>query len=251
MDTHYPHTFVDVTADEVLAILRDEHRQLCEFDFEADPSISLSHDSTIADWRNACDLVSWKPLAKAMNSIWSVDIPTADWREVLEPPRTKRLRGVCELLARHAKLPRVRPAAIFGSSCASAGAFLTIRSYLADAGADVREIAPSTSLHEYTRRYSSVFVDRVPRLAPGALPPVRIRAPFRDNLALVAAIAGIVMMAGHCVGEPFTTLAAGFVFCGCYFLTWTVGRAILPASVEFEGLRTFRDLAKAIAGDTR
>jgi len=48
MDEHYPPILVDATADDILSVVRDMHRQQCTHDPEANPNISLSHDSTIA-----------------------------------------------------------------------------------------------------------------------------------------------------------------------------------------------------------
>src|SRR5688572_24918450 len=98
MTERYPPILVDASADDILAVLRDMHRQQCTHDPEADPDVSLSHDATIAEWRDACDLLPWRQVAEAMNVYWSVAIPMARWRDVLEPATERRLAGVCELL---------------------------------------------------------------------------------------------------------------------------------------------------------
>jgi hypothetical protein len=251
MDEHYPPILAAATADDVLSVVRDMHRQQCAHDPEANPNISLSHDSTIAEWRDACDLLPWAKVAEAMNSYWSVAIPIAQWREVLEPAKERQLRGVCELLARHAKLPRVRPSTILGSRCAPGGAFLTIRSYLADAGADVSDVAPSTPLHEYTRRYPGVFLGPVSQLAPGALPVVTIRTPVYHAFIYGMLIACVALIVGLFAGLHVLALLAGLTIAVCYAGVWTIGQWVLPRSVEFQGLRTFRDLSKVIAAGAR
>lgn len=251
MNEYYPPILVDATADDMLAVLRDIHRQQCTCDPEADPAISLSHNSTITEWRIACDLLPWAKVAEAMNAYWSVTIPIAEWREVLEPPTKRRLGGVCELLARYVKLPRVRPATILGSTCAPAGVFLTIRSYLAGAGADVTDVAPSAPLHKYTRRYPGVFLGPVSQLAPGALPLVKIRTPVYHAFVYGMLIAWVAAMVGLCAGLYAVAVVSGLVWAVCYAGVWTVGQWVLPTSVEFKGLRTFRDLSKAIAAGAR
>lgn len=251
MNEHYSPILIDPTPDDLLLVLRDIHRQQCTHDPEADPEISLSHESTIAQWREACDLLPWARLAEGMNSYWSVTIPTAQWRAVLEPPCERRLRGVCELLASHVKLPRVRPATLSGSPCAPAGAFLTIRSYLADAGADVSAVAPSTALHEYTRRYSGVFLGPISQLAPGALPLVKIRTPVYHLFLYGMLIAWVGLIIGWCGGWFALARWSGLAIGICYAGIWTVGRWVLPNKVEFEGLRTFRDLSDVIATGVR
>lgn len=251
MDAHYPPILVDATADDILAVLRDMHRQQCTHDSEADPNVSLSHDSTIAEWRDACDLLPWAKVAKWMNACWSVTIPMSDWREVLEPPKSRRLGGVCKLLAQQARLPRVRPADIFGSSCALGGTFLTIRSYLADAGADVSGLTPSTPLDECARQFAGVFLGPVSQLAPGTLPLMKAHTPVYDAFIYGILFAGIAMTVGHYAGAHVVEALACLVLGACYAGIWTVGRRVLPTSIKFGNLHTFRDLSKAIAGGAR
>jgi hypothetical protein len=255
MDDHYPPILCEASADDILAVLRDMHRQQCTHDPEANPEISLSYESTIAEWRDACDLLPWAKLAEGMNGYWSVDIPAERWRETLEPAKQRRLRGVCDLLAGQAKLPRIRAASILGATCVPAGAFLTIRSYLADAGADVSEVGPSTALREYTRRYPGVFLGPVSQLAPGALPLVKIRTPVYDAFIVGMLVAWVGtwvgMIVGLCSGWFGIVILPVVLFVACYADVWTIGRWVLPASVEFRGLETFRDLAKVIAGGAR
>ncbi|MFI5379101.1 MAG: hypothetical protein ACHRHE_07390 [Tepidisphaerales bacterium] len=251
MNEHYPPIYVDATPDDILAILRDRHRQQCTHDPEADPEASLTHESTIRDWRQACDLLGWRRLAEAMNVWWSVDIPLEQWRGVLEPAKDHKLRDVCELLTRHAKVPRVRAWRLLGDECIPAGAFLTIRSYLAAAGADAGEIAPSTPLAEYTRHYPGVFLGEVSKLAPGALPTVKISAPLYYGCGCGFALSWVGMVIGTCAGLHVLTVLSAIVTGFAYLGLWIAARCVPPASVEFAGLRTFRDLSLAVAAGGR
>jgi len=166
---------------------------------------------------------------------------------VLEPAHEKRLEDVCALIAQHVRLPQVRPAHLLGCTCSPAGAFLTIRSLLHRAGATADEIAPSTPLAPYTRRYCELFLGPISRLVPGALPLVRIRTPIYDA-AIWGTMAGILCLAvGACSGLHLLTAAGGLLFVAAYSLTWIAARSMLPASVEFGELRTFRDLAVVVA----
>jgi hypothetical protein len=49
MDAHYPTIDQLATAEYVLAVLRDEHRQQCQYDSAADADASLSFDTTIQE----------------------------------------------------------------------------------------------------------------------------------------------------------------------------------------------------------
>ena len=251
MDENYPPILVDATPDDLLAILRDMHRQQCAFDGAADDRIILSRTSTIADWRQACDLIGWRGLAEAFNDIWAIDIPLDRWRAVLEPAKSHKLGEVCDLLSGYVKVPGVRPARLLGRECVPAGIFLTVRSCLASAGADVSDIAPSTPLAEYARRYAAVFLGPVSQLAPGKLPTVKISTPDYDACALICMLAFIGIVVGNCIDLPLLTVGAVLVAMVAYLGLWIAARCTLPASVDFEGLVTFRDLCKALAAGAR
>ena len=247
MEVVYPAIDEPATPDYVLAVVRDVYRQQCQFDSEADPDVVLSFDSTVADWRGACDLLGWRELGRAYNQYWGIACSDDEWRAVLTPACRRPLAGVCRLIASRATRPRVRPARLFGGSCAPAGAFLTVRSLLHAAGAPAAEIAPSTLLAAYTRRYTGVFLGPVARLAPGALPTVRIHTPLYDGAVWGLLAAGLAVLVGELTKQPVLTIAGVGLFAASYAITWISARCLPPASVEFGDLRTFRDLAVAIA----
>jgi hypothetical protein len=247
MNLHYPTIDEAATPAYILTVIQDMHRQQCQHDPEANPEAVLTPETTVADWREACDLVGWRKLGRAYNQMWGIDVPENEWREVLEPSDQKRLSDVCQLIARYACRPGVRPAGLFGHTCTRAGAFLTIRSLLRQAGASVKDIRPSTPLEPYVRRYTGVFLDPVSRLAPGSLPPVRIRNSMICNVANCGVIAGLLCwLAGVFSGSDLLSSVGGMLFVSS-FLGRYAACYCLPTSVEFGELRTFRDLAIAIS----
>lgn len=247
MDDQHPPIITEATPDDVLAILRDQHRQQCTYDWGADPRVVLTRESTIDAWRQACDLIRWRPLATALNAAWKINVPHKQWRSVLEPAGARTVGDVCDLIARYAQLPRVRPVRVLGKECLPAGVFLTVRTYLAAAGADVRNVAPSTPLAEYTRRYAGVFLGPVSQFAPGTLPPVRIRRPIYDLSLLAFMASSVGIGVASCIRLDAVTALCAIVAVVSYLGIWIAARCVLPASVEFQGLRTFRDLCKTVA----
>jgi hypothetical protein len=247
LDVCYPTIDQPATPEYVLAVLRDTHRQQCQHDPEADSYAVLSFDTTVAEWRDACDLLESRQLGRGFNQIWGIACPDAEWRSVLEPPRSRRLADVCQLIAVHAARRVIRPSRLLGRTCAPAGAFLTIRSLLHEAGAPADEIAPSTPLAPFTRRFGAVFLGPISRLAPGALPLVRIRTPVHDADIWGILVAAVCILVGPCSGIHLLTVFGVALFGLVYALTWYAARNLLPASVEFGELRTFRDLAIAVA----
>jgi hypothetical protein len=223
------------------------HRQQCQFDPEAEPSAVLSFDTTVAEWRDACDLLGWRELGRAYNQWWGISCADDEWRTVLEPARERRLADVCQLIAGRAVSPRIRPARLLGNTCASAGAFLTIRSLLHEAGAPPGDIAPSKPLAPYTRQFAAVFLGPVSRLAPGTLPAVRVRTPVYDAAVSGLLVGLVCLVVGACSGAHLITVGGVVLLALCHALSWYAAKCLLPASVEFGELRTFRDLAVVVA----
>ena len=246
MELAYEPRYEPATPAYVLAVLRDNHRQQCHFDCEADPGVDLTFDSTVAEWREACDLVASRPLGVAFNEVWEIDRPEAEWFAVLEPAGHRRLGEVCALIAAHATRPHVRPACLLGKECGSAGAFLTVRWLLHRAGASVAGLKPSSPLGPYARHYPGVFLGPIARLAPGALPPVTIRTPVHDRAISGIMLALLYILGGGIIGWALLWFFGALLFAASYATTWYAAKRLAPASVEFEGLDTFSELARAL-----
>jgi len=253
MVVDYPTIREPATPEYVLAVLRDMHRHVVHFDSDADSRITLTFDTTIDEWQEAMgDVVSWHDLGHWINEQWHINLTDDIWHHVLEPGRTKRLSDLCQIIARYARQPLVRPAQLLGTTCTTAGVFLTVRSILKQAGADASKITPSTLLEPYTRRYYQQFLSRISPLAPGALPPITIRHTFGAN-PLWGILIGLVCMVVGMYSSSLShllTIGGAVVFVLSIALNWYAVRWRLPTSVEFGELKTFRDLAEVIAKGT-
>lgn len=250
MKVDYPTIQQPASPGYVLAVLRDQHRQQCQYDPEAEPT-KLSFASSVAEWRQACDLVEWRQLGRALNDRWGVQVSEEEWHRVLEPSASRNLGGVCEFLASRANRPAVRPVRLLGIRCRTAGIFLTIRSLLHDAGAEVGDLRPSTPLQMYARRFPHVFLTAVSALAPGNLPPVRILTPVYDAAAWIASIGLVVAGIGLWMDSTAVVAVGALAGMGGHLLAWMAVRCLRPAQVRFGKLRTFRDLTEAISFGNR
>lgn len=123
MNDLYPVKKVAATSEYVLSVFCDMHRQVGEYDPDIDTSVELSFDTTIEEWRDACDLLDWRSLAKAYNQFWNIECSQEQWKAVLVPENEKRLGDVCQLIARHATRPVIRPVSLLGCTCSKAGPF--------------------------------------------------------------------------------------------------------------------------------
>jgi hypothetical protein len=238
------------TPDYILDVIRDWHRQQCQFDGEVDPDAVLTFETTVAEWRWACDLLDWRRLGRALDAEWSLGRPDAAWRTVLKPAKQRTLRDVCEFIASGTVKPSIEPWRALGKSCFPAGAFLAIGSLLRQAGADVGRVLPSTPLDGYTRRHLRVFLGPISRLAPNALPAVRVSAPWHDLSATACALGlllGLVAVVAGRFVSPELTAGGGIVVLISWVGGWLASWLLPPPSVKFGSLETFRDLARAVA----
>lgn len=250
MVVDYPTRSEPATAEYVLAVLRDIHRHAAQIDADVDSRAELTFDTTIDDWQEAMgDAMSWRDLGHWMNEQWQIHLTDDIWHHMLEPGSTKRLSDLCQVIANHTRQPHVRPAQLLGTISTKAGAFLTVRSILKQAGADASKIAPSSLLEPYTRRYYQLFLSRISPLAPGALPPIKIRYPFYANPLWGVLIGLVCMVIGNYYDGKYHlfTIGGTVVLVLSIALSWYAVRWRLPTSVEFGELKTFRELAEVIA----
>jgi hypothetical protein len=240
-----PPAYLPATPEYILAVIRDSHRQQCQFDSEANPDVELTFETTIAEWRETCDLIEWSGLGRALDDIWNLGRADEAWRAVLEPDEERTLRDLCEFIAPGAVRPTIEALKILGATCLPAGAFLAIRSLLHDAGVDTDPVMPSTPLGEYARRHLGVFLGPISRLAPNALPAVKVSTPWH-NLCFACLLLAMLVLAGSFFIGPFATTAGVILGLTSYAGLW-ICALLRPSKVIFGNLRTFGDLARVIA----
>lgn len=250
MDVNHPTVEEPATKEYVLSVFRYTHRQnLGDLVDDLDEIGELTFETTVSDWIDALDLdlMLAGEIGHVLNRWWEIDCPTAEWRRGLKPAREKRLRDVCELIATHCVRRRFRPANIFGRQCSEAGAFLTVRSLLADSGADVTSLIPSTPLRPYLESYGSVFFDSIARLNPDKLPPLVCKQPKCDAACWLMLVGWLACLVGWLASWPIGTAAGIVLAVVAYATCWIAARCLPPKSVEFGSLTTFRDLSVALA----
>ena len=233
------------TPEYVLEVIRDSYRQQLQFDPEAESGIELGFDSTVSEWRTACDLVSWKPLGKALGSAWQFDTTHSEWKSVLEPQNKKRLADVCNFIASRSTRSEILPSRLLGATCYGGGAFLAVREILAKSGADVTAMRPSSPIEPYISKYTLEFLGPISRLSPNTLPPIKVHAPFRNVLSWIF-IVGLVLWP---VFWYFKMSFLAFSSLALAALSMIVSFFAPAARWEFPGIVTFRDLVNHLLGN--
>jgi hypothetical protein len=235
-----------IDPDSVLEIIKDSYFQQCQYDPEAEPDIELTVDSTIEDWRFACDLISWRPLGKAINEWFGIKCTEKEWREVLEPPENKTLSDVCNLISKHAERYAIKPFKICGSECLSAGIFISLKATLKDSGLPIEKIKPSTILKPFLISYFGEFSIAIEKLAPGILPPVKIEESFIQKLWFRMLMLGILLgLINLFLSDSLLSLISISISVFAVLVRYLTYR--LPfKNISYGNLETFRDLCLLI-----
>jgi len=232
------------------------YRLYAEFEYERDFAADWTFETTVAERRDASDLLGWRGLGRGLDEFWGIGKSDESWYRVLEPANRRTLRDVCEFIAPRIRVPRVRPASVFGRECLAAGVFLSIRSMLKKAGANTDDLAPSTPLAEYTRQYLEVFFNPVAHRCPNALPAAigkrRLDGLMVAGFLLVLgggalALGTILVSDFFHVDSPFVAIGgvrlAGILLPALWIFSWFNS----TKSAAFGELQSFRNMSEVIA----
>lgn len=249
MEIPYPTDDLPATPEYVLAVLRDMHRLLSGLR-PLDSKVVLDFDTTVADWLWATDLDEVWPLESAMNDLLGLRVSRREWRAALHPARRRTLADVCRVGASHMTIPRPRPFVALGAESLPAGIFLTIRSALHEAGADVSNLRPSSPLDGYASRHVSELIRLSSRMAPGAMPTPK-RSGELEVPGCSGPLHGLACFVSGALGSTPWLMITGVALSGLWFAgVVSCARRYDMAPLDFGGLETFGDLAEALARQT-
>jgi hypothetical protein len=235
------------TSDDVLAVLLEHHRQCC-FKLEWCKRPVLSRSSTIREYDASCDCDNFPLSAVYLNRIFGLSFSQAEWKRLCSPAGKKTLGELCDAIAPHVTMPRIEPVTVFGSTSASAGAFLVIRKLFASAGADASAITPSTPIEPFLRDHPEVY-SKLGYLAPGRVPVPRVVSPTHTGLGWMFLLGKLMAIGGMVLRQP-TLKLVGWLNVGVAFVAaLIVGQQIKPSRIQLGWLQTFRDLSRAMVGE--
>lgn len=247
METNYPVTYVPATPEYVLAVLLERSRQGWGVEASVD---SVTLDSPLKTLWEACEFLNGDDMYYStlgwFDLCWSDWL--SDWLDALFSGQLETARDLCTLIAARTTMPQIQLVSLCGKTCQPASVFLAVRYLLAEAGADVRELAPSTSLHEFTRRHTELFLGKISMLGPGSLPDVEIDDGGKlcsEMLHLLCSIPLLIGLLSKTLSPVFLTVVL-LIYLVLLLKSWWDEQAP-NAWVEFGELRTFRDLSEAIA----
>ncbi|WP_417397375.1 hypothetical protein [Gimesia chilikensis] len=236
------------TPEYVLEVLLEQARQEWSksLTVSEEEELPVTLDSPLDTLFEACQLYD-SALISIFTKNW-LGLSESDWTQVVAGPQMHTVRDFCERIAARMTMPVISMETFIGRTCRPASAFLAIRSLLQEAGVDVAEIAPSTSLSKVTRRHLDLFLGPIAKLAPGSLPTVQVRRPVWDtNWIGTAAILFYLLLCPLSVGYGTAAYLVSLFVLACLVIAAYGTKERDPVRVRFGNLRTFRDLSELIA----
>ena len=237
------------TPEEVLAILVDQHRHQSQVDPEAEPDAVLTFDSSIADWRSACDLLGWRGLGRALNEEWAVNLSMAEWRFLLEPSGQRTLRTLCEAISRQARIESLPDQGLLGCRSAEGRALRALRAVLLRLDMPREEIRTTTPVAPLLSKYGWRLLSPCVRFAPGALPAVR-HVGRTHKVLMVVMVSLIIASIGLALFKSPVAAASLCIALVIMLLLW-IPHPIFRGSVVLPGIANLGDLATCLAMKVR
>jgi len=222
------------TAEWVLAVLQERQRRLACVDEAAEHCGQLCFETTVADWRHACNLVDWRHLGQSLNEEWRIEAPLAEWRVALEPAEMRCVGDVCDLIARHKCLPR-RRVEVATPEPSGLNSGYASNSSLNDSWSNVGAVFPTRPMAPYCLSSAEAITESVSK-------PKTVEAPTNGQrktgeVVLWGVVSGLLLLLVGVVairfGNPWIAIAGAGIFVGCYLLHVLAAWCMSPESGEW------------------
>jgi|GEM_PF-6426264 len=234
------------TPDDVLAHLRGKLRHDAALDIEVDGDAPLTFETRLSRWMDDEDILpDWKSLSGWLEAWLDIELSPLELRAALHPRRKHTVRELCELIAPRWQRPVLAPLRVAGMSCATAGAFLTLRTAMIRAGLPVVRARPSSALAFQTWEQWRTFLDVIALLAPGVLPPLKgpVALPRAGGYTVLGGVVSMTL-GWLLMWPPVLLLGGALTLGGLIALGRTPWRR--ADSVSFPGITTLGDVARAL-----
>jgi hypothetical protein len=237
----------NLTADEIFFIFKEEHRLCSPLDPEADPSFDLQPTSTVDEWRQARDLLSWDKLAKVYNEEFKIEINLETWQTVFLPGDKRIIMDVCELMSHHAKTETIQPVKLFGQTCLSAAIFRSIKRNLELKGVDTSDLTPSSRIEPILKSNFGEFLFYINKNFTGVIPGINEKRTVFGKVAGFFTLMFILSLIGGFFWSKLLIMA--FVSTLPAIIFWYLSDRQFKHQddmLAIPGIVTFRDLVNKI-----
>jgi|GEM_PF-989579 len=239
--------YKSLTADEIFFIFKEEHRLCSPLDPEADPTFDLQPTSTIEEWRDSMDLLPTHPLAKALNSTLTLEVPLESWKAVLEPPDQRTVYDVCNFISQFARIEIVQPVKLLGQTCISAALFRSLHKNLQKRGIDTAGLRPSSDLEPFLRNHFGEFVGYINTAYAGVIPSIHKKRTVLNTVCWLATLFSVSAFLAALVWDFSSVIVMISVL--TTISLWFLNNRLFKRKagmIGVPGVVTFRDLINRI-----
>lgn len=144
-------------------IIIEKHRLLSSFDVGADPYAVINENTSIAEWRSACDLLPWFQLYPILNKDFNIskNVSKEEWMKVLEPSKSKKIIDLCGFISKKSDVTIVKSVNLFGIESIQAGFYNCFINRLNNRSVFTNSIKPSSKISDYLDAYLNEIVSEV------------------------------------------------------------------------------------------
>lgn len=226
--------------DDILQILISSYNFQTEFDPVVIKGMELNSKTTIFEWRDICDLIEPKMLAKVYHEYFNLKTPITELEDIFIDEDKSTLSDFCEYISKHAEKQKIELIRLLGQNCQTASIFRTLKQNLKEKGVDISQLKPSTEINPFFLKYGGLLVDEVNRIAPGTMSEFEFKANklsrIGQNLILIGFFVGIgIWWIWSFNWYLFLPMVVGIVI-------FKIGEKRQPEKININGFKNFREL---------
>ena len=226
--------------EDIFQMLISQYQFAIEFDPVVVKGMDFNYESSIFDWRDSCDLVNPKKLAKIYHKEFKIDRPLLELEDILINEDKRTVSDFCEYISLHAKRENIEPIRLLGQNCQTASIFRTLKQNLTEKGADTSELKPSSEINPFFLKYGGLLIDEVNRIAPGTMSEFEYQSHKLSRIGRNIMFIGILAMIGIWWIWSFIWWLTLPIIIG--IVIFQIGDKKRPEKLNLGGFQNFREL---------
>ncbi len=226
--------------DDILKMLISQYHFQTEFDPVVIKGMEPNYESTIFEWREACDLISPAELAKVYRETFKIKQPISELESILIDEDKNTLSEFCDYISQYAERQNIEPIKLLGQNCQTASIFRTLKQNLSEKGADTTDLRPSTKINDFFLKSDGILFDEVNRIAPGTMSEFEYKANKIETIGTKALFFSIVFAIGFWSIWFFHWLLLLPIAIG--IIIYQIGTKKEPEKLNIGGFDNFREL---------
>ena len=221
-------------------MLISQYQFAIEFDPVVNKGMDFNYESSIFDWRDACDLIEPKKLAKVYHQSFNLNRPISELEDILIDENNRTVSDFCEYISKHAERQKIEPIRLLGQKCQTASIFRTLKQNLSNNGADTNDIKPSSEINPFFMKYGGLLVDEVNKIAPGTMSEFDYKSNWISRIGRNIMWVGILLMILIWWIWSFHWLLLLPIAIG--IVIFQIGDKQKPEKLNVSGFKNFREL---------